>query len=393
MRRSKGEGSLTYIKRLKKYQVRYDVGIDENGKRIQKASYFSKKKDAIAFMQDELSALNRGKYVPLSNESLYSYCKKWYELYKEPTLTKINTKEKYKYTLNRIKGLSVGSVRLMDLSSEILQRTYNKMKADGLSESTIKITHTVIKGALTHAKSKGKIAENYALSIVIPKDTESDTAKALTEKELRDFLLEMESSNYYVLALFMSNTGLRPGETIALNRKDILGNKINVDKTYVKGAKNNIQNETKTKTSKRIVPIPSDLALLMKEYMIKQLNQKPNDPLFQTLKGTRITPANALRQFKAAGKRIGCKWVNLHTMRHTYASRLFKEKVDIKVISTLLGHKDVSTTYNIYVHFIDNIVEESIEILNADLPETLPNKNKKKDNVVALNCTNKQEIV
>ncbi|AUG56845.1 Arm DNA-binding domain-containing protein [Acetivibrio saccincola] len=130
MRRSKGEGSLTYIKRLKKYQVRYDVSIDENGKRIQKASYFSKKKDAIAFMQDELSALNRGKYVSLSNESLYSYCKKWYELYKEPTLTKINTKEKYKYTLNRIKGLSVGSVRLMDLSSEILQRAYNKMKAD-----------------------------------------------------------------------------------------------------------------------------------------------------------------------------------------------------------------------------------------------------------------------
>ena len=68
-----------------------------------------------------------------------------------------------------------------------------------------------------------------------------------------------------------------------------------------------------------------------------------------------------------------------------FASKLFKEKVDIKIISKLLGHKDVSTTYNIYIHFIDNVVEESVQILNDGIPEKLPKKTKKKEsNVVKL---------
>ncbi|MCX7842863.1 MAG: tyrosine-type recombinase/integrase [Clostridia bacterium] len=119
--------------------------------------------------------------------------------------------------------------------------------------------------------------------------------------------------------------------------------------------------------------------------MLKQKNKNDEDPLFQTLDGTRLSPRNVLRQFKAVGERIGCSWINLHTMRHTYASRLFKEKIDIKVISSLLGHKDVSTTYDIYVHFIDNVVENSVQVLNQGLPDKLPEKNrKKKDNVTNL---------
>ena len=56
------------------------------------------------------------------------------------------------------------------------------------------------------------------------------------------------------------------------------------------------------------------------------------------------------------------------------------KKIDIKIISNLLGHKDVTTTYNIYVHFIDNVVEESVQVLNEGLPETLPEKNQKRTN-------------
>jgi site-specific recombinase XerD len=72
-------------------------------------------------------------------------------------------------------------------------------------------------------------------------------------------------------------------------------------------------------------------------------------------------------------------------MRHTFASKLFKKKIDIKVISKILGHKDVSTTYNIYIHFIDNVIEDSVQVLNEDLPDKLPEKTKKKvDNVTPL---------
>ncbi len=138
-----------------------------------------------------------------------------------------------------------------------------------------------------------------------------------------------------------------------------------------------IQNAPKTESSRRTVPIPSDIVKLLEEYMLSQPNKKPSDPLFQTENGKRPTMSYLRKRFKFAGKAIGCEWVNLHSMRHTYASKLFREKVAIKVISQLLGHKDVSTTYDIYVHFIDNIVEDSVQVLNTGLPETLPKKSRK----------------
>ncbi len=395
-RRARGEGSIRYIPRIKKYEVRYSVGKDENGKTVPKTFYSEKMKDALAVMRDDLAAVGRGIYVDPSLESLYSCCLNWYEIYKEPELDRINTKKKYAQSLTRLKKALISNTLLKDLSTELIQKYYNELKRSGLKEATIKITHTLINGALTHAKKTKKITENYALDVIIPKDDviddEEGEARALTDAQLEEFLHEMEGSVYYMYALFTVKTGLRPGEAVALLRPDLFFdvNKVKVAKTYVKEAKNKVQGTTKTQSSKRTVPVPSGVMHLMKAYMLSQKNQSKTASLFQTLNGTMMSPRNILRQYKAAGERIGCEWVNLHTMRHTFASKLFKEKVDIKIISKLLGHKDVSTTYNIYVHFIDNVVEESVQILNEGVPEKLPQKadKNKKDNVSKLRKAN-----
>ena len=51
-------------------------------------------------------------------------------------------------------------------------------------------------------------------------------------------------------------------------------------------------------------------------------------------------------------------------MRHTFATRLFKNGVDIKVISELLGHSDISITYDIYAHVINEQKKKAVEILD-----------------------------
>jgi len=227
------------------------------------------------------------------------------------------------------------------------------------------------------------VIKNEARKAIIPKNDilefEEKEAKALTEEQENHFLYQIgRRSKYYMYALLMGNTGLRPGEALALIRSDIDFKKktVKVTKTYLEKQKK-VQNAPKTASSKRIVPIPNDIFRLLQEYMLKQPNKKPDAPLFQTSTGSRPTPSYLRKRFKYAGEAIDCGWVNLHTMRHTYASKLFKKKVDIKVISKLLGHKDVSTTYDIYVHFIDNIVEDSVQVLNNGLPETLSDKSRK----------------
>lgn len=286
-RRGRGEGSIRYIERIQKYEGRYVVGIDENGKSIIKNIYSKKKSEVLAQMRDDLAALGRGAYVDLSQKSLLAYCKEWYELYKEPTLRRDNTKLKYEGSLKRLEKSSIANVMLKDLSLELIQKYYNDLKRQGLSESTIKITHTLINGALEHAEETRKIPKNYARKAIIPKTDaeEEEEVRTLTEKQEKMFLEDMAvRSHYYMFALFMLNTGLRPGEAIALNRADLIikENKVKVTKTYNKDAKNKVQN----------------------------------------------------------------------------------------------------TTYNIYVHFIDNMVDDSVQILNENIPNKLPEKNKEiKDNV------------
>ena len=115
--------------------------------------------------------------------------------------------------------------------------------------------------------------------------------------------------------------------------------------------------------------------------MLQCSNKKPDAPLFQTKDGKRLYPRNILTRFKAIGEDIGCGWVNLHSMRHTYASRLFKNKVDIKVkVSSMVTR--MYQQLKIYVHFIDNIIEDSVQVLDSITAEKLPTKEpKKKDNI------------
>ena len=386
-RRGRNEGSIRWIEGKKLYQARYAVGIGEDGKTIYKSIYGKKKTGAgglLDKMRDALQALGKGTYVDQSDKPLIAWCREWYETYKEATI-KANTKEKYKTSLKRLEKSDIANMRLKDLSLELIQKYYNKLKKQGKSEETIRATHSLINGALNKAEETNRIAKNPARLVIIPKDDDDKEAKALTEKERDSFMSEMgRRSHYYMFALFTLNTGLRPGEAVALTRADLdtKTSKVKITKTFVRHLESK-ENSPKTRTSKRVVPVPESIMKLMKEYMLKQPKQDNSDSLFQSAKGTQLSPRNLLRQFKAVGERIGCPWVSLHTMRHTFASKMFAEKVDIKIISKLLGHKKVSTTYDKYVHFIDSMVEDSVQVLNAGLPDVLPEKShKKKDNVV-----------
>lgn len=391
-RRGRNEGSIRWIESKQLWQARYPIGIGENGKTKYKSIYGKKneKGKLMKKMRDAIVALGKGEYVDPSGKSLFVWCEEWFVTYKKPNI-RINTREKYLTSIARLKRYEIANLQLKGLNQELIQKFYNDLSDDGFSEETIKATHSLINGALNKAEELKMVNKNEARKCKIPKDDilndEEKEAKALTDEQEKAFLFQLgRRTKHYMYALFMDNTGLRPGEALALSRSDInlTMKTVKVSKTYI-AKLNKVQNVPKTASSKRTVPIPDKIIDLLKEYMLKQPNKQPDAPLFQTSNGNRPTFSYLRKRFKSAGEAIGCGWINLHTMRHTYASKLFKNKVDIKIISKLLGHKDVSTTYDIYVHFIDDVVEESVQILNEGLPESLPKKSRKKlDNVTQI---------
>ena len=78
-----------------------------------------------------------------------------------------------------------------------------------------------------------------------------------------------------------------------------------------------------------------------------------------------MNPRNLNRVHNCILQRAGITHIGIHALRHTFASQLFANKVDIKVISKLLGHSDVSVTYNIYIHLMQEELPDAPTSLDS----------------------------
>lgn len=144
-----------------------------------------------------------------------------------------------------------------------------------------------------------------------------------------------------LLALF---TGMRIGELCALEWKDISDGKIKIRKTMQRvGAKIEIL-PPKTQSSFREIPIPKELAFIVES------KRKPEGYILTRDNGKFTEPRLLQMRFKKYSSECGINDINFHALRHTFATRCVEAGFDIKTLSDILGHSDVKTTLNKYVH-------------------------------------------
>ena len=172
------------------------------------------------------------------------------------------------------------------------------------------------------------------------------TIRYLTEQEIEKVL-----SSFWIddpslvrnraLVIFSLNTGLRVGELTSLNIGDVFNGHITKELS--------IRKEIAKGKRERTVPLNVKARSAISELL--DFNQKrgygrgKNDPLFVSKRGKRITPRqveNIIKQLREDSD-IEVE-MTPHTLRHTFATRLRKKGADLRVIQTLLGHKNLSTT-------------------------------------------------
>lgn len=123
-----------------------------------------------------------------------------------------------------------------------------------------------------------------------------------------------------------------------------------------------IQDFCKTKSSRREVVISKGLFEVLdahKEAMMKQTEKlgeewDESNLVFLNSRGNMVYSRNLQLSLYKIFNKAGIEGATMHTLRHTYATRCFEAGVDIKAISEQLGHKNVKTTYNIYVHLLED---------------------------------------
>lgn len=221
------------------------------------------------------------------------------------------------------------------------------------SYSTTKLIKNLINRSLTFAYQNKIIDCDYKVSIKL-KANKIQKSVALSKDEqnkLEQYIIQNKRYYHYgiVIALY---TGLRIGELLALKRNDIdFKNKlIYVNKTFETTSQNHrtitYEDLPKTNNSIRELPISNQLLSILKE--LKSISNC--DYIVVSHKNTPIKIRAYQKSFENLLNKLKIKHYSFHSLRHTFATRLLENGVDVKTISELMGHSSPTITLNRYVH-------------------------------------------
>lgn len=226
---------------------------------------------------------------------------------------------------------------------------------------------------------------NPTFRIVIPKDTnienKAEAIDIFTDYEIATITENSTDYMYYLFKLALA-TGLRMGELLGLELRCV---DLNNAEIIVKQALKTVnifddENTSKreiqlggTKNNKtRTVPIPLTQISDLKRHITNQkqlflsygLIYHDTDFLFTTKGCQPINARNLQRAWQRTLKRANVRYRKFHNVRHTYASKLLANGVDIKTISTLLGHSNISITADTYIHVLSETKADAASTLN-----------------------------
>ncbi|MBR4079728.1 MAG: site-specific integrase [Christensenellaceae bacterium] len=344
------------------YRTKVTVGHDADGKPIVKYISGKTKKELEEARQEILRTYSMAA-ADTRREILFSdYAEEWYEVYKKPHIGK-GSIGGYNAALNRI--LPVFKDRqLRAISAADLQRFMNSMS--DMSKSSIGYAGTILRNVFSLAYANGLIERDPAAALKNP-SAEKESKRALTDAETSAVLFVGKEHPEGLLLLVLYYTGLRRGEALGLQWKDInfSDRTITVERD-IDYATNSI-GDLKTKYSYRVIPLPDPLAAVL-----WPLRGFPSAFLFPAPKSGSFLPQRTFfrrwdRLMKAVldenARQIsddptvepietedGLPVLTAHYFRHNYASVLYNAGVDILAAQRYLGHADVKTTLAIYAH-------------------------------------------
>ena len=272
------------------------------------------------------------------------------------------------FYINKIKPTDIMHFYdLLSRDTQLVRKKGNngKKTLKPLSGKTILEHHRLLRAMLHKAVYWQLIVSNPAERVQPPKTSkplrrhyDEDQTKILVDNLQK---LKGNQIKYRTAILLDIFTGARLGELVGLEWSDIdLKNGIiNINKSsqYL-SEKGVFTKAPKTESSIRDVAIPDFIVSLLEEYKLWYDEQKSivgdfwheSNRLFVQDDGKPIHPSTISKWFEQFVKKIGLPVINFHGLRHTNATLLISQQVDVATVSARLGHAQITTTYNFYVH-------------------------------------------
>ncbi len=256
---------------------------------------------------------------------------------------------------------------LLSRDTQIIRRKNNNGKKTGkpLSSKTIVEHHRLLHAMLQRAVYWQMIVANPAERVQPPKTKkpkrkyyDDEQSKALVSNLME---LTEDQFKYKVAIILTVFTGVRLGELMGLEWSDInfRDGIVSINRSSQYLAEKGVFTKTpKTESSIRDVAIPEFVVSLLEEYKYWYDEQKAlfgelwydSNRLFVQSDGKPMHPSTISKWFEKFVEQIGLPVINFHGLRHTNATLLIAQNIDVSVVAARLGHAQITTTYNFYVH-------------------------------------------
>ncbi len=398
--RANGDGTVYQRKDGRWEAAGYVLAVGDTRKRVR--VYGSTRKDALTKLTEKIATSNRGVPAPSAQGSVAAFLTYWLETVAVHRLRE-NTHTRYTACTRLYLIPGLGKKKLAKLTAKDVRTWLDQLRttcqccargldtardqpqccaagkccSKRLSPLTLAYVHSVLKSALEHAVREEEIPRNVARNVRMgtPRPRRFEP---LTTEEARAFLTATSGHRLSALFELALRTGLRKGELLGLRWEDLdlAGGTASIRRTLQRTNSSGLTAlPTKTQSSERRIALPTPCLRSLAQHRDQQRQEreaagtgwKSSGYVFTRPNGAPIEGATLTRHFTALLRRARLRRIRFHDLRHSAATLLLEQGVELVVIKELLGHAHIGVTATVYAHVRLRLQRQAIDLLSNAL--------------------------
>ena len=352
------------------------LGLDEGARKTDVNKRF---REVVNNFEAELRATADKLNRPDTDIPIYEYLCDW--LKRQSKTVQYNTTLSYGNMIHgRIRQhFEFSDVTIGSLTPKQINQFYQTIFDAGCVANTVIRYHSVLRNAFQHAFRSEMIESNPFDKIERPRKNKFRGA-FFSEDELQTLLKLTQDDPIFIVILLAAMYGLRRSEALGVrwSRIDFNNNQVLIDTKVIEKSENGKTiavpvEEMKTKSSHRTLPLIPVIADALREQKEKQdawktlfkrsYNREFSDYVCTNQLGELFIPNYVTEHFRYLLDKYGLRRIRFHDLRHTCASLLIKNGMQLINVKDYLGHSDIGITANIYAHLDESSKQSSAEIM------------------------------
>jgi integrase len=360
------------------WELKFDAGLDAHTGRRQTRyqSFRGTKREAQTKLAELVTTSEKGTYVEPSRTSVAEFVRSRVDQWEGAGTITARSAQRYRQlTENQIVPF-LGAKVLQRLTVLDIEAWHTALRNSGAAPRSVGHAHRILGKALADAERADLVNRNVCKLQKAPKVPETEM---VIVRDVAAFLTKLRGERLHALTVVALFTGMRLGEILALRDMHVRldDGVIEVREALEETGAHGVRFKgAKSRAGRRTITLPTVAIEALREHRLELLETRmrlglgklgPDDLLFPNTEGRPLRPNCVSSDWGELAARIGMPEITFHSLRHSHASMLIHEGVDIVTISKRLGHAKPDITLRVYAHMFTSDDSRAATAVNTAL--------------------------